>query len=561
LSILLTALVATDTLKNAYPKLNTNEQALASGIDAANARIDAIVGYAGNSSAEVIDGRQGYASLRAKLAGLMLSTKDYSTVNDGATNDTVAIQSAVTANPKGVTHVPGNTVFTHPSLVLAATASLLSVGSGYLSSTGMRGNYHLQGSGDNAQAPAFAKQVKSKINTAIIPRQGFISDFDIHTIEGSAPAGKADASSHFSVLSIGDRYSPVAGDGTNLYAANIGGHYIEHRSNVAVSTAFASENAVTVYGSGSINAARGAINTAQVWDAEGMDGSQVGTRGSGSITLAVGSDSSAQVIGNKSTGTLSTAVGAQGNAYNQGLGTLSIAFGIRSQILNTGTGIITTANNYGIVNTVGPLIWVAATAYKAGDVRRKIADNGHSYKVMVAGTSGGVEPTWPTGAGATVVDGTVTWQEVTAGSIGALNGLNIPNFTPVGGMTVGEVNGLLIAAQTAGTNNRTAYVQGDLHITQGKRVILGGGGSVYDSTAKGATAAVYAETGVVYIDTSSKLKAAFFGNNGLGAQCKAIANNAAGLAGEMAIDNTGGTKYLCAWVANNTVQRVALAAF
>lgn len=39
-------------------------------------------------------------------------------------------------------------------------------------------------------------------------------------------------------------------------------------------------------------------------------------------------------------------------------------------------------------------------------------DNGHAYRVLVAGTShASTEPTWPTGDGATVTDNTVTWQE------------------------------------------------------------------------------------------------------------------------------------------------------
>ncbi len=55
--------------------------------------------------------------------------------------------------------------------------------------------------------------------------------------------------------------------------------------------------------------------------------------------------------------------------------------------------------------------WAAGTAYVVNEVRRKVADNGHVYVVLVAGTSGGVEPTWPTTPGGTVTDGGVTWGE------------------------------------------------------------------------------------------------------------------------------------------------------
>lgn len=55
--------------------------------------------------------------------------------------------------------------------------------------------------------------------------------------------------------------------------------------------------------------------------------------------------------------------------------------------------------------------WQASTAYVVGNVRRKTTDNGHAYICVVAGTSAGTEPTWPTTPGATVTDGTVTWAE------------------------------------------------------------------------------------------------------------------------------------------------------
>lgn len=51
------------------------------------------------------------------------------------------------------------------------------------------------------------------------------------------------------------------------------------------------------------------------------------------------------------------------------------------------------------------------TAYAAGD--RVVPDprNGHVYEATVAGTTATEQPAWPTDSGATVQDGTVTWQE------------------------------------------------------------------------------------------------------------------------------------------------------
>jgi len=49
-------------------------------------------------------------------------------------------------------------------------------------------------------------------------------------------------------------------------------------------------------------------------------------------------------------------------------------------------------------------VWVAATAYSVGDLVKPTVANGHYYRCKVAGTSGGTQPTWPTG-GTDVADG------------------------------------------------------------------------------------------------------------------------------------------------------------
>lgn len=63
---------------------------------------------------------------------------------------------------------------------------------------------------------------------------------------------------------------------------------------------------------------------------------------------------------------------------------------------------------------VGAAAWAVATAYALNAVVRPTTANGHLYKCTVAGTSdGSTQPTWPTSAGSTVTDGSVTWKEVT----------------------------------------------------------------------------------------------------------------------------------------------------
>lgn len=56
--------------------------------------------------------------------------------------------------------------------------------------------------------------------------------------------------------------------------------------------------------------------------------------------------------------------------------------------------------------------WQASTAYVLNALVVPFPRNGHYYKATVAGTSGAAQPAFPTTAAGTVVDGTVTWQEV-----------------------------------------------------------------------------------------------------------------------------------------------------
>jgi hypothetical protein len=56
--------------------------------------------------------------------------------------------------------------------------------------------------------------------------------------------------------------------------------------------------------------------------------------------------------------------------------------------------------------------WVASEAVALNEMRYPSGTNGHLYKVTTAGTTGASEPSWPTGSGSTVSDGSVVWTEV-----------------------------------------------------------------------------------------------------------------------------------------------------
>lgn len=104
------------------------------------------------------------------------------------------------------------------------------------------------------------------------------------------------------------------------------------------------------------------------------------------------------------------------SSYTPNLATDIYKSSITNEITGTGyTAGGATLGSATITNTVANS-WATtaatSTAYVVNDIVKPSGGNTHLYMCIVAGTSGGSAPTWPTVARQTVADGTVTWAEI-----------------------------------------------------------------------------------------------------------------------------------------------------
>ena len=99
-------------------------------------------------------------------------------------------------------------------------------------------------------------------------------------------------------------------------------------------------------------------------------------------------------------------------------------------ILRTGSFTKPSALYVGLIDIVGA--WTATTNYSINDIVVPTVFNGRMYIVTNdAGSSAGSEPTFPTTDGGTVVDGGITWTEMTL-LLKDDTGTTVPEMTGTG---------------------------------------------------------------------------------------------------------------------------------
>ncbi len=85
-----------------------------------------------------------------------------------------------------------------------------------------------------------------------------------------------------------------------------------------------------------------------------------------------------------------------------------------SMVINSSGSLLYTKQFAGSacdLDPASPTFWFPSTAYQANDIARPVTGgNNFFFRATNSGTSGATEPIWPLSNGATILDGTITWQ-------------------------------------------------------------------------------------------------------------------------------------------------------
>ena len=332
-------------------------------------------------------------------------------------------------------------------------------------------------------------------------------------IEGStASVTTARADGNLLITTVGRRVAPAASDGSGLEQVIGTGLYFEHRSDVTIGTrVYGAEVAATVYGKGNVNTARGMHGVAQI--ATPGRGSQVGVAGSGTIGSAIGVEGSAKITGSAVTGRItSSGVGVQGSVQHDAGGYWPTAYIFR-----------------GVANIPGYVV---------------------SGSTLI-GTLYGSDQTYVLSSSSATITNLYGQYIRDPGSQG-----NVIN-----------AYGLVVDAMSVGSNNKTAWFVGDVHIQRGQSLVVDSGSGDWDETVDERARVVY----------NSATDAVEFYNRATGADpvlslvsshirlpspaAAGPAGDAAGTKGEMLWTAESGATWLYVCTSTNSWHRAALSPF
>lgn len=115
---------------------------------------------------------------------------------------------------------------------------------------------------------------------------------------------------------------------------------------------------------------------------------------------------------------------------------------VLNKIIECDEQVICSAAPTTYYNAVHPDIWLANTAYVAGDLVRPPVNNGFIYECTVGGTSGATVPGWGTSQNQTFSDNTVTWK--THVNVALANTARIPGDYTLADYSLNGVTGRVL---------------------------------------------------------------------------------------------------------------------